>query len=45
MLSFKALYTLYGVYQVSESTHEWERIEGKKKVNGNKGTRGGKGSV
>ena len=35
ILSFKALYTLCRVYQVSESTHEGEMVEGKKKTNEN----------
>ena len=32
--SFKAFYTLWGVYQVSKSTHLSKIVEGEKKVKG-----------
>ena len=42
--SFKALYILWGVYQVSKSTHLSEIVKGERKVKGNQGGRGRKGS-
>ena len=32
ILSSKALYTLLGVYQIRESTHTLQRVEGTKKI-------------
>ena len=45
ILSFKALYTLWGVYQVSKSAHLSEIVEGERRVKGSQRGRGEKGSI